>query len=82
MDTYLRLRKCLVVGLILVFLGASTTFGVNASCINPQLPRVVHQTVQAIQQEIVGQPCPLGNALISNISFCLSVTIICLSTLF
>jgi hypothetical protein len=56
----------LVVGLIFVFLGASTTFGVNASCINPQLPRVVQHYVQAIQQEVVGQPCLVGNTLISN----------------
>jgi hypothetical protein len=66
MDTYLRLRKCLVVGLILVFLGASTTFGVNASCINPQLPRVVQHHIQAITQDVIGQPCPVGNALLSN----------------
>jgi hypothetical protein len=56
----------LVVGIILVFLGPSTTFGVNASCINPQLPRVVQHHVQAIQHDVVEQRCPVGNALISN----------------
>ncbi|VVB60245.1 Uncharacterised protein [uncultured archaeon] len=65
MDTYPLLRKCLVVGIILLFLGGSTTFGVNASCITPQLPRVVHQHVQAIQQDVVGQPCLVGNVKVS-----------------
>jgi len=55
----------LVVGLIFVFLGASTTFGVNASCINPQLPRVVQHYVQAIQEQVVGQPCQVGNVKVS-----------------
>jgi hypothetical protein len=65
MDIYPRLRKCLIVGIILLFLGASTTFDVNASCINPQLPRVVYQHVQAIQQEVVGQPGSMGNVKVS-----------------
>jgi hypothetical protein len=66
MDKYSRLRKWLVIGIILLFVGASTTLGVSASCINGQLPRVVQQNIQAIKQDIIGQPCLVGNTLISN----------------
>jgi hypothetical protein len=66
MDTYPLLRKCLVVGIILLFLGASTTLGVNVSCTNHKLSRVVQQHIQAIQQDVIGQLCLDGNALISN----------------
>ncbi|VVB61476.1 Uncharacterised protein [uncultured archaeon] len=66
METYPMIRKCLVVGIILVFLGASTTLNMNVSSTNPQLPRVVQQHIQAIQQDVIGQPCLVGNVLISN----------------
>jgi hypothetical protein len=54
------------VGIILLFVGASTPLGLNASCTNPKLPRVVQQNIQAIQQDVIGQPCLVGNALISS----------------
>jgi hypothetical protein len=38
----------------------------NASCTNPKLPRVAQQNIQAIKQDIGGQPCLFGNALISR----------------
>jgi len=66
MDTYQLLRKCFVVGIILLFLGASTTLGVNASCTNPKLPRVMQQHLQAIQKDVIGQTCLDCNVLISN----------------
>jgi hypothetical protein len=66
MNTYPRIKKCLIVGILLLFFGASTTLGVNASCTNPQLPRVMQQHIQAIQKDVIEQPCLVGNTLISN----------------
>lgn len=66
MDTYSRLRKCLVVGIILLFLGASTTLGVSASSTNGQPPWVIQQHIQAVQKDVIRQTCLDGNALISS----------------
>jgi hypothetical protein len=67
MDTYPRLRKCLVIGIILIFLDASTTLGVSVSYTNGQLPRAIQQNIQAIQKDdVIGQTCLVGNALLSN----------------
>ena len=37
-------RKILVIGVFILFLGASTTLGVSASFTNGQIPQVIHQT--------------------------------------
>jgi hypothetical protein len=66
MDTYTLIKKCLVVGIIVLFLGTSTTDGVNASCTNPKLSQVIQQHIQAIKKDVIGQPCLDGNTLISN----------------
>jgi len=66
MNKYPLLRKCLVVGIILLFLGASTTLYVNASCTNPKLPRVMQQHIQAVQKDVIGQTSLTGNVLISS----------------
>jgi hypothetical protein len=58
-------KKGLVLGIMLVFLGASTTLGINASITTPQLPRVVQQHIQAIKQDVVRQPCLVGNVKVS-----------------
>jgi hypothetical protein len=59
-------KKGLVLGMILVFLAASVTLGVSAPYVNHQLPRVVQHRIQAIQQDGIGQPCLVGNALLSS----------------
>jgi hypothetical protein len=66
MATYYLIKKCLVAGITLLFLGAITTLGVNASCTNSKLPRVMQQHIQAIKQDFVGQPSLVGNIIISN----------------
>jgi hypothetical protein len=66
MDTYPRLRKCLVVGIILLFLSAYAALVVGASYANRQLPQFVQQNIQAIQKDVIGQTCLDGNALISS----------------
>jgi len=59
-------KKGLVVGIILLFLGASATLGVSASYTNGQKPRVIQQKIQAIKKDVIGQTCLVGNALISS----------------
>jgi hypothetical protein len=66
MDKNPLIRKCLIVGIILIFLGASATLGVNASYTNPKFPRVMQQHIQTIKQDFVGQPSFVDNTLISN----------------
>jgi hypothetical protein len=66
MDTYPQLRKCLIVGIILLFLGASITIIVNGSRTNQKLPQVIQQHIQTIKKDAIGQPCLVGNTLISN----------------
>ncbi len=59
-------KKGLVVGIILLFLGASATFGVSASYTNRQLPRVIQQNIQAVEKDVIGQTYLVGNTLISS----------------
>jgi hypothetical protein len=66
MDNNPQLRKCLVVGIILLFLGTITTLGMNISCTNPKLPRVIQQHIKAVKKDVIGQTCLVGNALISS----------------
>jgi len=56
-------RKILVIGLLILFLGASATFGVSA---NLATPRMITQNVNAIQQNIVGKTSLAGNVQIST----------------
>ena len=65
MDIIPWYRKWLVVGIILLFVDASTTLCVNASCTNPQLPRVMQQHIQAIPHDVVEQPGLVGNVKVS-----------------
>ena len=66
MDTNPRLRRWLVVGIILLFVDASTTLCVNASCTNPQLPRVMQQQIKAIPYDIVEQSGLVENVKVSS----------------
>ncbi|MCX6664297.1 MAG: hypothetical protein NTZ75_08640, partial [Euryarchaeota archaeon] len=59
-------KKGLVIGMILLFLGASATLGVSASYTNGQMSRVIQQNIQAIKKDVIGQTCLVGNALISS----------------
>jgi len=58
-------KKGFVLGMILLFLGASTTLGINASDTLPQVAGVTQHHVQAIAQDVVGQPCLVGNVKVS-----------------
>jgi hypothetical protein len=60
------LKKGFVIGMIILFLGASATIGVSASSINGQLPRVMQQKIQVIKKDVIRQTCLVGNALISS----------------
>ena len=59
-------RKILAIGILILFLGASATLGASAAFTNGQTPRVMRQTIQAINQPIVGQTGIMGNVKISD----------------
>ena len=59
-------RKILVIGLVLLFLGASATLGVNASFTNGQISGVIQKNIQAINKNLIGQTCITGNVKISD----------------
>jgi hypothetical protein len=58
-------KKAVVVGTILLFFGASTTIGMNTSSDISQLPRVMQHRTHAIPQDVVNQPCLVGNVKVS-----------------
>ena len=59
-------KKGLVIGIILLFLGASATLGISSSWTNRKIPRIIQQNFQAIQKDVIGQACLTGNILISS----------------
>jgi hypothetical protein len=59
-------KKGLVVGIILLFLGASAILGVNSSYANEQIPQVIQQNIQAVEKDVIGQTYLVGNTLISS----------------
>jgi hypothetical protein len=58
-------KKGLVLGTILIFLGASTTLGINTSSTNPPQPRVVQHHIQAIPEDVTSQQDLVGNIKVS-----------------
>ncbi len=66
MDTYPRLRKYLVVGIMLLFVGVNISLGANPSCIPPHLPRVIQHHIQATSHDIIGQTSLDSNVLLSS----------------
>ena len=59
-------RKILVIGVLILFLGASATLGASAAFTNGQMPAVMQQNIQAINKDIVGQTGIMGNVKISD----------------
>ena len=48
-------RKILVIGVLILFLGASATLGASAAFTNGQAPAVMRQSIQAINKDIMKQ---------------------------
>jgi hypothetical protein len=56
----------LVIGVLILFLGASATIGVSAAFTNGQTPQVIHQTIKDIHKDVSEQSCLVGNIKISD----------------
>ena len=66
MDKYPLIRKCLVIEIILLFVGASGILGMSTSVNTGKMPQTTQRKIQAIQKDVIGQSCLGSNALISN----------------
>jgi len=59
-------KKILVIGLVFLFLEASTTFGVSASFTNGQMPHVMTQSIHPLNKEIIAQASITSNVKLSD----------------
>jgi hypothetical protein len=60
------LKKGLVIGMVLLFLGFSTTIGISNSYTNTKIPKYIKQNIQTIKKDVLEQTHLVSNVLISS----------------
>jgi hypothetical protein len=58
-------KKGVVIGIVFVFLGASTALGMNTIAPSLEFPGIMSHEVQAVVKDIGGQPGSVGNVRVS-----------------